>query len=100
MTCGEWSIGSENTAGSAVVIVRSAQNIKCVIYKFKRKVPTAGDKGIRGNDLLNLPVFCWESRASDWTLGLSISTSTAMGESISVVSISLGDKLHLCEGWR
>lgn len=28
MTCGEWSIGSENTAGSAVVIVRSAQSLK------------------------------------------------------------------------
>lgn len=39
MTCGEWSIGSEDTAGSAMVT--SEQNIKCAIYKFKRKVPKA-----------------------------------------------------------
>lgn len=37
MTCGEWSIASENIGGSAVVIVIFEQNIKRAIFELIEK---------------------------------------------------------------
>lgn len=37
MTCGEWSMASEDTAGRAVVIVIFEQNTKRAIYELIEK---------------------------------------------------------------
>lgn len=53
-----------------------------------------------------VPVSCRACDSSEWPLGLSISTSGAMGErvalgeSVSIATASPGDRLHLSDGCR